>query len=145
MHRNPPPPSKMPCVACSSAARSSSPLAPRWNAATATGRSRPTNVSSRSDSGSGCFGRAILPGAAPVPERFDGFRTGIAAIDDLLPDGVQWGPLSLWTGEATAGRTAALRALALHSCVAGARVLLQGKDGSTHIQGEHLSSSLELL
>jgi hypothetical protein len=68
------------------------------------------------------FGRAIVPGAAPVPERFDGFRTGIAAIDALLPDGVQRGTLSLWTGEATAGRTAALRALVLHSCAEGARV-----------------------
>jgi hypothetical protein len=68
------------------------------------------------------FGRAILPATGPVLERFDGFRTGIAAIDGLLPNGVARGTLSLWTGEAGAGRTAALRALVLHSCGEGARV-----------------------
>jgi hypothetical protein len=70
------------------------------------------------------FGRAILPGGAPAPERFTGFWTGIAAIDALLPSGIARGTLSLWTGEATAGRTAALRALALHSCGEGATVAL---------------------
>jgi hypothetical protein len=68
------------------------------------------------------FGRAILPAAPPETERSAGFRTGIAAIDALLPNGVARGTLSLWTGEATAGRTAALRALALHSCGEGATV-----------------------
>jgi hypothetical protein len=70
------------------------------------------------------FGRAILPASAPAAERFDGFRTGVAAIDSLLPHGIPRGTLSLWTGEATAGRTAALRALVLHTCAEGATVAL---------------------
>ncbi|HEV7587975.1 MAG TPA: hypothetical protein VGO40_07565 [Longimicrobium sp.] len=58
------------------------------------------------------FGAAIrpLPGAAPAPGR-DGFRVGVRALDQLLPGGVPRGAVTLWTGEATAGRTAAVRAL----------------------------------
>jgi hypothetical protein len=59
------------------------------------------------------FGAAIrpLPGTAPAPGRDDGFRTGVRALDQLLPGGVPRGAVTLWTGEATAGRTAAVRAL----------------------------------
>jgi hypothetical protein len=59
------------------------------------------------------FGAAIrpLPGTAPAPERDDGFRLGVRALDQLLPGGVPRGAVTLWTGEATSGRTAALRAL----------------------------------
>jgi hypothetical protein len=70
------------------------------------------------------FGNVVLPAGAPVPERTHGFRTGVAAVDALLPDGVPRGALSLWTGETTAGRTAALRALVLTACAGGARVAL---------------------
>jgi len=68
------------------------------------------------------FGSAILPSTAPDVEVFEGFRTGIHAIDGLLPHGLQRGTISVWTGEASAGLTAALRALVLHSCGEGARV-----------------------
>jgi hypothetical protein len=58
------------------------------------------------------FGAAIrpLPGTAPSPWG-DGFRTGVRALDQLLPGGVPRGAVTLWTGEATAGRTAAVRTL----------------------------------
>jgi hypothetical protein len=68
------------------------------------------------------FGSAVLPAGAPAVERFPGFGTGIAAIDALLPGGVPRGMLSVWLGDTTAGRTAALRALVLHACGEGARV-----------------------
>src|SRR5215218_1281066 len=59
------------------------------------------------------FGAAIrpLPGTAPSPGRDGGFRVGVRALDRLLPGGVPRGAVTLWTGEATAGRTAAVRAL----------------------------------
>jgi hypothetical protein len=68
------------------------------------------------------FGRVILPfpGAAPEPER--GISTGIEALDRLLPRGVPRGALTLWTGEPSCGRTAALRALVKRSCLAGREV-----------------------
>jgi RecA/RadA recombinase len=58
------------------------------------------------------FGSAIrpLPGSAPERER-PGFRTGVRALDQLLSGGVPRRALSLWTGEGTSGRTAAVRAL----------------------------------
>ena len=58
------------------------------------------------------FGAAIrpVPGAAPERERA-GFRTGVRALDQLLPGGVPRRALSLWVGEGTSGRTAAVRAL----------------------------------
>lgn len=63
------------------------------------------------------FGGAILPvpGTAPAREGA-GFRTGIAGIDALLPGGVPRRALTLWTGEATSGRTAAVRALVRSAC-----------------------------
>ena len=63
------------------------------------------------------FGTAIvpLPGHAPSRE-VPGFRTGIAAVDALLPEGVPRRALTLWTGEATSGRTAAVHALVTGAC-----------------------------
>src|SRR5687767_10687679 len=63
------------------------------------------------------FGTAIvpLPGQAPSRE-VPGFRTGIAAVDALLPEGVPRRALTLWTGEATSGRTAAVHALVTGAC-----------------------------
>ena len=58
------------------------------------------------------FGTAIrpLPGLEGAPER-PGFRTGVRALDQLLPYGVPRGAATLWTGQGTSGRTAAVRAL----------------------------------
>jgi RecA DNA recombination protein len=63
------------------------------------------------------FGSAIrpLPGEAPERER-PGFRTGVRALDQLLPGGVPRRAVTLWTGEATSGRTAAVRALVEAAC-----------------------------
>jgi hypothetical protein len=63
------------------------------------------------------FGAAIrpLPGQAPEPER-PGFRVGLRPLDQLLPEGVPRRALSLWTGEGTSGRTAALRLLVEGAC-----------------------------
>lgn len=63
------------------------------------------------------FGDAIvpLPGQAPSRERA-GFRTGVAALDGLVPGGVPRRALTLWAGEATSGRTAALRVLVEAAC-----------------------------
>jgi len=63
------------------------------------------------------FGSAIapLPGRAPERERA-GFRAGVRALDQLLPAGVPRRAATLWTGEATSGRTAALRALVWAAC-----------------------------
>jgi hypothetical protein len=71
------------------------------------------------------FGNAVLPlpGTAPAPER-DGFSVGVRALDQLVPEGVPRRALSLWVGEATSGRTAALRALVAGACRAGALVAL---------------------
>ncbi len=69
------------------------------------------------------FGGAILPRPGQgAGEARPGFRTGVAALDALLPAGVPRGALSLWTGEATAGRTGALRALVAAALAEGARV-----------------------
>jgi hypothetical protein len=59
------------------------------------------------------FGAAVrpLPGHAPGPGRGGGFRAGVRALDRLAPNGVPRGAVTLWTGEGTAGRTAAIRAL----------------------------------
>lgn len=63
------------------------------------------------------FGSAIrpVPGTAPERER-PGFRTGVRAIDQLLPAGVPRRAVTLWAGEATSGRTAAVRALVEAAC-----------------------------
>ncbi|HEX2081747.1 MAG TPA: hypothetical protein VHG08_28845 [Longimicrobium sp.] len=63
------------------------------------------------------FGDAMVPvpGQAPSRER-DGFRTGVAALDALVPGGVPRRAITLWTGEATSGRTAALRVLVEAAC-----------------------------
>ena len=63
------------------------------------------------------FGTAIrpLPGEAPGRE-LPGFRVGVRALDQLLPGGVPRRALTLWTGEATSGRTAALRLLVESAC-----------------------------
>jgi hypothetical protein len=63
------------------------------------------------------FGDAIvpLPGQAPSRER-SGFRTGVAALDALVPGGVPRRAITLWAGEATSGRTAALRVLVEAAC-----------------------------
>jgi hypothetical protein len=58
------------------------------------------------------FGAAILPFPGQdtrAPAR--GFSTGIGPLDRLLPGGVPRGTTTVWTGEATSGRTAAVRAL----------------------------------
>ena len=72
------------------------------------------------------FGNAILPqpGTGAPPEEEGGFRTGVRAIDGLLPGGVPRKALSLWTGEGTCGRTAALRLVVEQACAEGARVAL---------------------
>lgn len=63
------------------------------------------------------FGDAIvpIPGQAPSRERA-GFRTGVAALDALVPGGVPRRAITLWAGEATSGRTAALRVLVQAAC-----------------------------
>ncbi|HEX6909543.1 MAG TPA: hypothetical protein VF142_04090 [Longimicrobium sp.] len=63
------------------------------------------------------FGEAIVPvpGQAPSRER-PGFRTGVASLDALVPGGVPRRALTLWAGEATSGRTAALRVLVKAAC-----------------------------
>lgn len=72
------------------------------------------------------FGRAILPvgGVQPAAEPVAGLPTGLHPLDRLLPGGVPRGALSLWTGETTSGRTAALRSLVERTCSAGAAVAL---------------------
>jgi hypothetical protein len=58
------------------------------------------------------FGSALVPAPGRAPDRaVPGFRTGIAAIDRLLPGGVPRRAVTHWAGEVTAGRTAALRRL----------------------------------
>lgn len=72
------------------------------------------------------FGDAILPQpgtGVDAPEE-GAFRTGVGAIDGLLPGGVPRRALSLWTGEGTTGRTAAVRRVVEQACAAGARVAL---------------------
>jgi hypothetical protein len=66
------------------------------------------------------FGTALrpLPGAAPAPER-GGFRVGVRALDQLLPQGVPRAAASLWTGPPGSGRTAAVRALVRAACREG--------------------------
>jgi hypothetical protein len=71
------------------------------------------------------FGGAILPRPGEsVEEARPGFRTGVAALDALVPEGIPRGLLTLWTGEAGCGRTAAMRAVVLAACAAGERVAL---------------------
>lgn len=63
------------------------------------------------------FGAAIVPAPGRAPAREGaGFRTGVAALDALMPGGVPRRALTLWTGEATSGRTAAGRALVEAVC-----------------------------
>lgn len=69
------------------------------------------------------FGGAVRPLERGEPER-DGFPLGVAALDRLLPEGVPRRAISLWTGEATSGRTAALRVLVAGACRARERVAL---------------------
>ena len=61
------------------------------------------------------FGTAVRPLHATEEAR-PGFRTGVRALDQLLPAGVPRGALTLWTGEETSGRTAAVRALVEAAC-----------------------------
>ncbi|HEV2130527.1 MAG TPA: hypothetical protein VGR27_05470, partial [Longimicrobiaceae bacterium] len=68
------------------------------------------------------FGQAIVQPA--TRKRVPGFPLGVPALDSLLPNGVPRGALTLWAGEATAGRTAGLRALVVRACTEGARVAL---------------------
>ncbi|CAN5612274.1 hypothetical protein BH24GEM3_BH24GEM3_17420 [soil metagenome] len=70
----------------------------------------------------GRFGRAIVQPHSR--EQASGFSLGVPLLDRLLPHGVPRGVLTLWRGEATAGRTAALRALVVRACTGGARVAL---------------------
>lgn len=63
------------------------------------------------------FGAAIVPAPGQAPSREQpGFRTGVAALDALLPGGVPRRALTVWAGEGTAGRTAAMRALVEAAC-----------------------------
>lgn len=63
------------------------------------------------------FGQAIVPAPGQAPSRDrPGFRTGVAALDALLPGGVPRRALTLWAGEATSGRTAAVRVLVEAAC-----------------------------
>jgi hypothetical protein len=70
------------------------------------------------------FGRVILPAGLPgrAREVEPGFRIGVEALDRLLPGGVARNAVTLWTGEAGAGRTAALWSLVEGACGGGARV-----------------------
>jgi hypothetical protein len=70
------------------------------------------------------FGDAILPAGLPArrEEARPGLRVGVQAIDALLPGGVPRGAVSLWVGEGTSGRTAALRSLVERAGGAGAVV-----------------------
>ncbi|HEU4884136.1 MAG TPA: hypothetical protein VFT45_17920 [Longimicrobium sp.] len=71
------------------------------------------------------FGSAILP--APGSDRAVepcGFRVGLRAVDRLLPHGISRPALSLWSGPATSGRTAALRLLVTQAVADGAFVAL---------------------
>jgi hypothetical protein len=61
------------------------------------------------------FGSAVRPLHA-VEEVRPGFRTGVRALDQLLPAGVPRGGLTLWTGQETSGRTAAVRVLVEAAC-----------------------------
>src|SRR4051812_47062385 len=68
------------------------------------------------------FGSAILPRPGErAAEARAGFRTGVDALDALVPEGIPRGLLTLWTGEATSGRTAALRSTVLAACGRGER------------------------
>lgn len=63
------------------------------------------------------FGEAIVPvPGRGAPRGLPGFRTGVAALDALMPDGVPRRAVTLWAGEATSGRTAALRVLVEAAC-----------------------------
>jgi RecA/RadA recombinase len=70
------------------------------------------------------FGGVILPAGVPAREREErpGFRVGVEAVDRVLPGGVARNAVTLWTGEAGAGRTAALWALVEGACGSGALV-----------------------
>jgi hypothetical protein len=71
------------------------------------------------------FGSAILPRPGErAAEARPGFGTGVDALDALVPEGIPRGLLTLWTGEATSGRTAALRSTVLSACERGERVAL---------------------
>lgn len=72
------------------------------------------------------FGDVILPSGVPARGREvePGFRIGVEALDRLLPGGVARNAVTLWTGEAGAGRTAALWSLVEGACGAGARVVV---------------------
>jgi len=70
------------------------------------------------------FGSAILPAGIPAPcrELEQGFRIGVEALDRLVPSGVARNAVTLWVGDAGAGRTAALWSLVEGACAGGARV-----------------------
>ena len=62
------------------------------------------------------FGTAIRPLPGEAADARPGFRVGVRALDQLMPGGVPRRAVTLWTGEATSGRTAALRALVEQAC-----------------------------
>lgn len=68
------------------------------------------------------FGDAILPRRLGASEVRSGFAIGVQALDRLVPEGVPRGLLSVWSGEATSGRTAAIRSLVAEACGTGASV-----------------------
>ncbi|MDB4950273.1 MAG: hypothetical protein JWM27_2922, partial [Gemmatimonadetes bacterium] len=71
------------------------------------------------------FGAAILPRPGQgTQEARPGLPTGVGALDALVPGGIPRGLLTLWTGQAGGGRTAALLRAVVHACAGGARVAL---------------------
>jgi hypothetical protein len=75
------------------------------------------------------FGAAAFPKPHPAERPDGGFAFGVAPLDSLLPGGVPRGALSLWTGHhGSAGRAAALRAVAVQASTKGARVAVVDAD-----------------
>lgn len=72
-----------------------------------------------------------LPAASPVPPH--GWRTGIEALDEILPAGVPRGHVTEWAGAQTSGKVAALASLA-------SGVLGQGGEGVAYV---HSAGSLD--
>jgi hypothetical protein len=71
------------------------------------------------------FGGAILPRPGqPAEAAPPGFATGVWMLDALVPEGVPRRAISLWTGQATSGRTAAVRLVVERACALGERVAL---------------------
>jgi hypothetical protein len=68
------------------------------------------------------FGRAIVPSVPQPREGRGGLAAGVGPLDRVFPEGVARGRLTLWAGEGTSGRTAALRSLVVGCCAAGGTV-----------------------